>query len=90
MYQLNNIIIYYLVFINVLSFAIFFIDKELAIHHRYRISENNLLLSCAFGGSIGAILAMNIFHHKTRKTKFRVFPILFLVIQIYLIYRYLI
>lgn len=89
MYQLNNIIIYFLIGMNILSFILFFVDKRLAIHHKYRISEHTLLMSCALGGSIGAILAMNVFHHKTRKIKFKILPILFLIAQIYLVYRYL-
>lgn len=88
MYQLNNLLIYVVSVMNLISFVLFYTDKKLAIHHKYRISENTLLLSCALGGSVGGIIAMNLFHHKTRKLKFKILPILFLIIQFYIFYKY--
>ena len=45
-------------------------DKRLAVRERYRISEKTLILLALFGGSIGSLAAMHLFHHKTRKKKF--------------------
>lgn len=55
----------------IVSFTLFGIDKRKAKKQQWRIPEATLLLSCALGGSIGGLLAMYIFHHKTRKPKFK-------------------
>ena len=47
------------------------IDKYKAIHHHWRVSEKILLIGALFGGSLGAILAMYGFNHKTRKNIFK-------------------
>lgn len=60
----------YAVFINVLAFALFGIDKNRAKRHRWRISENVLLFTALLGGAPGALLGMRIFHHKTRHRRF--------------------
>ncbi|MBQ1410369.1 MAG: DUF1294 domain-containing protein [Oscillospiraceae bacterium] len=51
--------------LNVLSLLIFGLDKALAVGHKRRIREATLLTLSLFGGSIGAMLAMTAFHHKT-------------------------
>ena len=60
-------------------------DKIRAMEHRYRIPEAVLLLFAVVGGSIGSILGMFLFHHKTRKAKFRFGLPLILLVQIALI-----
>ena len=55
----------YLIFINIIAFCAYGIDKKRAVRNQWRISEKALL-----GGSIGALLGMKVFHHKTRKAKF--------------------
>lgn len=62
----------YLITINVFTFFIYGIDKRKAIHHRFRIPEATLLLLAYIGGAYGAALGMKVWHHKTRKTKFRI------------------
>ena len=57
---------YYLI-INISTFIIYGIDKYLAIKNLYRISEKILLLLSILGGSIGALISMYLFHHKTKK-----------------------
>ncbi len=72
--------IFYLISINILTFIIFGFDKLQAIRNSRRISENNLFIFVILGGHIGAILAMIIFNHKIRKSKFVWgIPILFLL-----------
>lgn len=75
----------YIIFINITSFLLMFIDKRKAIKHKWRISESTLLLSAILGGSIGAILGMNIFRHKTKHLKFKFGLPLILIIQLSLI-----
>lgn len=79
------ILIVYLVVVNFLGIASMASDKIRAMEHRRRIPESVLLLFAVIGGSIGSILGMLLFHHKTRKAKFRIGLPLILVIQIGLI-----
>ena len=60
------IIKYYILFINLISFIIYYIDKKRAIKKKYRIPEKVLIFFCIIGGSLGCTLGMNIFHHKTK------------------------
>ena len=61
----------YLVLINIAAYALYGIDKRRAEYGRWRIPEKVLILLAVFGGSIGALLGMRSFHHKTRKWYFR-------------------
>ena len=58
----------YLLIINVVTFALYGIDKWKAIHNRWRIREATLLI---IGGSLGAFIAMQMFRHKTKKWYFK-------------------
>jgi len=62
---------YYLLTINALAFIFYGVDKLKARHHHWRIPEWTLLAMAIFGGSIGALIGMHLFHHKTRKPAFR-------------------
>ena len=57
--------LYYLIVINVVTFLVYGIDKWKAKKGSWRISEATLLILAAIGGSIGALLGMKIWHHKT-------------------------
>ena len=80
--------VYYLIGINILSFFIYGLDKYLARKKLYRISEYSLFVLSFFGGCIGSLLGMNIFHHKTRKPLFWIINIIFLIIWIVYIIKY--
>lgn len=60
----------YLVLINGIAFVLFGVDKRRARRQQWRIPEATLLGFAALGGSIGALLGMRLFHHKTRHPKF--------------------
>ena len=79
--------IYYLIFVNIITFIICGYDKLMAIKHRYRIPEDILLFLSFIGGCLGFILGMLIFRHKTKKLKFTVLEPIFLGIWIYIIIR---
>ena len=79
------ILIVYLLVINFIGIASMASDKIRAMEHRYRIPEAVLLLFAVVGGSIGSILGMFLFHHKTRKAKFRFGLPLIMLVQIALI-----
>ena len=75
---------YYLITINICQFLIMGLDKLLAIKKKNRISEKTLLINAFLGGSIGALLCMYTFRHKTKKLKFQLLYPLFLIIHIFL------
>ena len=82
---MENTLLYYLIFINVVTFLVYGIDKWKAKQGSWRISEATLLILAAIGGSIGALLGMKIWHHKTMHKKFKYGLPLILIIQIILI-----
>lgn len=66
--------------VNVVTFALYGIDKYKAKKGRWRIPERTLLLLPLLGGSAGGILGMAAFHHKTRHWYFRIgLPVMFLL-----------
>lgn len=79
-------LIYYLLGINLLTFLLFGIDKWKAKRDRLRIPEATLLTLAVLGGSIGALLGMAVFHHKTKHKKFTIGIPLILLAQIALAY----
>ena len=79
----------YLIIINIFLFILYGIDKLLAIKHKERISEFALLLISLCGGSIGGILGMITFHHKTKKMKFWILNILFTILWIIYFFVYI-
>ena len=71
---------YYILLINLFAFILYGIDKRKAIKHQWRISEKVLLCIAIIGGSIGALLGMILFHHKTRHWYFRYgLPVILLI-----------
>lgn len=72
----------YLLGMNLISFVLCGVDKWKAKMCKRRISENSLLLSCILGGSVGFIVGMKIFSHKTKHLKFTVGVPLVLLIQV--------
>ena len=67
-----DIVLPYLVVINVATFFTYGLDKWKAKRSRWRIREAALLLLAVLGGSIGAWLGMKVWHHKTQHKKFKV------------------
>ena len=65
------ILFLYLAVINIIGFALMGIDKKRAIRGAWRISESSLFLSALLGGSIGCILGMKLFRHKTKHWYFK-------------------
>ena len=85
-FKRNKILSFYLIVINIVTFAAFAMDKIAAIEHRSRIRIVTLLGLSFAGGSIGAWLAMYLFRHKTRKDYFTVGVPLTLVMHIMIIF----
>ena len=82
--MLENILFVYLIIINIIAFGMYGIDKQKAIKKQWRIPEAQLLAVAAIGGSAGALLGMQFFHHKTRQWKFRLGVPLILAVQLIL------
>ena len=61
----------YLIGINLAGFIIMGVDKKRAIRGAWRISEASLFLTAILGGSIGCILGMQHFRHKTKHWYFK-------------------
>ena len=82
---MTNALLYYLIVINIVTFLVYGIDKVKAKQGSWRISEATLLILAVIGGSIGALLGMKIWHHKTMHKKFKYGLPLILIIQIIII-----
>lgn len=78
----------YLLIVNVIGFLLYGIDKYKAIHQNYRISEKALFMIALIGGAYGAYAAMYLFHHKTRKLKFKLSMPVIVLLESYLLYKY--
>ncbi|WP_262428663.1 DUF1294 domain-containing protein [Paratissierella segnis] len=85
----DNILLNYLVLVNLITFAAFGVDKYKAKWNKWRIPESNLIFLSIIGGSAGGILSMLIFKHKTHKMKFKIGMPIILLLQI-LIFIYFI
>lgn len=62
----------YLAIVNAAAFLLMLIDKIKAKHKRWRIPEKTLLGVCAIGGSLGGLVAMKLFRHKTLHPQFSI------------------
>ena len=79
-----GILAIYFIVINLTGFAMMGIDKRKAVKKLWRIPESTLFVIAIIGGSIGSIIGMRIFHHKTRHWYFVVGMPLILILQILL------
>ena len=66
---------------NALSFALYGIDKRRARRGAWRISERTLIVAALFG-TVGALMGMSVFRHKTIKPKFSIGVPLILTVKI--------
>lgn len=83
----------YLIVINLLGLLIMVLDKFLAIKQLWRIPEIVLMGVAAVGGSVGCLVGMYGFRHKTRHLKFVVgIPVIIvchLVVLYFTVFRYM-
>lgn len=80
----------YLIGINILTFLIFGADKWKAKRDKWRIPEDTLIWLAIVGGSVGALLGMHIFRHKTKHRKFLIGIPVILLVQAGLLYFFII
>ena len=65
-----DILLLYLLIINAAAFLLMLVDKRKAKKNAWRIPEATLMGIAAIGGSLGALLGMQLFRHKTKHPKF--------------------
>lgn len=75
------LILAYLLTINAIAFLLMLVDKQKARKKLWRIPEATLMTSAWLGGSVGALLGMHVFRHKTRHKKFTIGIPLILFLQ---------
>ncbi|MCI9387413.1 MAG: DUF1294 domain-containing protein [Lachnospiraceae bacterium] len=81
-----GIITLYLAVMNLTGFAMMGIDKRKAVKRLWRIPESTLFVIAIIGGSVGSIIGMRVFHHKTRHWYFVLGMPLILILQVLLVY----
>ena len=81
----HPILIAYLAIINLVAFVYYGLDKSLARHKARRVSEKTLWLLAAGGGTLGALMGMNFFRHKTKKLSFQLGLLAILMAQLLII-----
>ena len=79
---MENALLYYIIVVNIVTFLVYGIDKWKAKQGSWRISEGTLLILAVIGGSIGALLGMKVWRHKTQHKKFKYGVPAILIIQI--------
>lgn len=77
-----GLLVIYLLLLNMLTFAVYGADKRKAQKDKRRVPEKTLFLLAIIGGSLGALVGMRVFHHKTRHWYFRFGIPVILVLQI--------
>lgn len=82
--MLIKILVVYLLIINAIGFILMLVDKIKARKNLWRIPESTLFLAAVIGGSVGSLLGMYTFRHKTKHFKFILGMPLILAVQIIL------
>ena len=88
------VIIIYILLMFIVGFISMGVDKAKAKKSKWRIKESTLLIIAALGGSLGSLMGMRCFRHKTKHIKFVVLVPIFLVVHfavlIYVAWRFII
>ena len=85
-FESRRLLIVYLLIINIVTLILFAVDKIAAIEHRSRIKIVTLLGLAFIGGSVGALVAMYVFHHKTKQDYFSVGVPLIILMQVVVLF----
>ncbi len=80
-----DLILLYIVIVNLVSFIMMGVDKRKAQKRAFRIPEATLFVLAVIGGSLGSIIGMHLFHHKTRHWYFLYGMPVILALQVILI-----
>lgn len=85
---MNKFILFYLILINLIGIIIMAYDKRRAIKKKWRVPEAHLFFIALIFGSLGSIIGMYLFHHKTKHLKFTIGMPLILFIQVIISYKF--
>ena len=64
--QVTLLLVGYVIIVNLIGFLLMGIDKRKAVKRAFRIPESTLFIVALIGGSLGSLLGMYTFRHKTR------------------------
>ena len=81
---MKSIVLLWVLLWNIIAFVLMGVDKWKATHESWRIRERILFLSAILGGSVGAMLGMSFFRHKTQHKSFTIGMPAILVLQVLL------
>ncbi|MBB4800847.1 uncharacterized membrane protein YsdA (DUF1294 family) [Flavobacterium nitrogenifigens] len=81
-----KVLLLYFLFVNCFTFLLAGYDKFQARRHRRRIPESVLFIMAFIGGSVGLLIGMFFFRHKTAKTTFIMKFSYIILVQIVVIY----
>lgn len=71
----------YLLLINIYTFYLIYLDKQRAKHRKWRVPERKFFILSILGGSIGTLMSMKLYRHKTKHWYFKYGIPLIIVIQ---------
>lgn len=80
-----QVILLYILLVNLGGFIAFGIDKKRSVRSKWRIPEATLLSFALFGGSPGCLLGMNVFRHKTLKPLFSIGIPAILIVEVLIV-----
>jgi len=78
--------IIYLFAINALGLLLMLVDKKKSQKNRWRIPERTLFLTAVLGGSLGCLMGMYLFRHKTKHMSFTLGMPAILAVQCLILY----
>lgn len=84
MEMVRLLMLVYLVIINIAGIIVCGIDKKKAKRHQWRIPERNIFMIAILGGSVGVLLGMYGFRHKTKHRQFTIGIPFILLCQIFI------
>jgi len=85
-----QLIIIYIIAINIIGFILMGVDKRRARKRVWRVPEKNLWIIALLGGSFGSLLGMRYFRHKTKHKMFTIgMPLLIIVHTVLIFWVYL-
>ena len=80
-------VLFYFILINLVGIIVMAYDKRRAVMRKWRVPEANLFFIALIFGSLGSIIGMYLFHHKTKHLKFTLGMPLILLIQVIILYK---
>lgn len=78
---IRNLILYFII-VNIIGYGMMWYDKKCAQNGMWRVKEKTLLIISLIGGSIGSLIGMYQFRHKTKHAVFKFGIPIIIIIQI--------